>query len=385
MPADPDLLERSSVLKGDLLEYARSAPLARELKAELRRQFSGFALADEGEMIEFFDSFILEHRLRDGRTVLERYLDDHPKLAEEDRAVLRGWRDPIQGLFEVLERTGDTLVVLNLVDALSYRVRTNAGPQAVRQMRPKSFLAARIVPLDDEWLLSGDQQIYPHSARAEVLKAAAQIAFSLPHLAFRNPETLRRGWELQERDRGWFIEFFGSDTVILERDEAARRLDEFGRFQIERAMAAAGKKPKKNARPPVPSDTGWVDELTEGATIGLVYDAADGMGIYADFQTFLDAFTGPGPKATPAQIKVVRSYLTEDSISPAIFRRMADQHPDATDRVFQQLLRKPGFTWSADGEALLRKHKKEQADAVPLPRLVPLGEDLATHFTPPGR
>ena len=327
---------------------------------------------------------LLEHRLRDGRTVLERYLDDHLKLAENDRAVLHGWRDPVQGLFEVLERAGDTLVVLNLVDALIYRVRTNVGPQAVRQMKPKSFVYARIVPLDDEWLLSGGQRLYPSRARAEVLKAAAQIAFSMPRLAFRNPETLRRGWELQERDRGWFIEFFGSDTVVLARDEAGARLEEFGRFQVERAMAAAGKTPKKGQRPPVPSDTGWIDEMTEGATIGLVYDAADGMGIYADFQTFLDAFTGPGPKATPAQIKVVRSYLTEDSTSPAIFRRMADQHPKATDRVFQQLLRKPGFTWSADGQALLRKHKRAQADEVPLPRLVPLGEDLAAHFTQAG-
>lgn len=79
-----------NVLKCDLLQYARSAPLPRELKAELRRQFGGFALVDDGKMIELFDSFVFEHRIRDGRTVLECYLNDHPKLAEDDRAMLCG-------------------------------------------------------------------------------------------------------------------------------------------------------------------------------------------------------------------------------------------------------------------------------------------------------
>lgn len=385
MPADPDVLERSSVLKGDLLDYANGPALARALKAELRRQFGKVVVADEAELIEFFDAFMLEHRLHDGRTVLERYLDERPKLAAGDRAILQGWRDPVQGLFEVVERTGDALVVVNLVDSLTYRVRANAGPQVLRPMKPKSFVASRIVSLGDEWLLSGSQRMFPSSARAEVLRVAAQIAFSMPKLAFRNPETLRRGWELQERDRGWFIEFFGSDTVVLDWAEAAGRLEEYQRFQIARAVSEAGPKARKGYRPPEPADTGWLEDLHEAATIGVVYDQVDGMGIYADFQMFLDAFMNPGPKATAAQIKVVRSYLNDEGISPVVFRRMAAEHPDGCDRVFRQLLGRPGFSWPADGRALLRKYKKDQADAVPLPRMVPLTETLAAHFTAPGR
>jgi hypothetical protein len=263
-------------------------------------------------------------------------------------------------------------------------VRANAGPQVLRPMKQKSFVASRIVPLGGEWLLSGAQRMFPKSARAEVLKAAAQIAFSMPKLAFRNPETLRRGWELQERDRGWFIEFFGSDTVVLDWAEAADRLEEYQRFQIDRAVAEAGPKARKGYRPPEPADTGWLQDLHEAATIGVVYDQADGMGVYADFQLFLDAFTNPGPKATAAQIKVVRSYLNDEEISPAIFRRMAAEYPEGCDRVFRQLLGRPGFSWRADGQALMRKHKKDQADAVPLPRMIPLNQTLAAHLTAPG-
>lgn len=385
MSADLNMLERSSVLKGDLLDYANSPALARALRTQLRRQFGKVVAADEGELIEFFDAFMLEHRLHDGRTVLERYLDEHPKLAAGDRVILQGWRDPVQGLFEVVERAGDALVVVNLVDSLTYRVRANAGPQVLQPMEPESFVASRIVPLGDEWLLSGAQRMYPKSARAEVLRAAAQIAFSMPRLAFRNPETLRRGWELQKRDRDWFIEFFGSDTVVLGWAEAAGRLAQYQRFQIDRAVAEAGPKADESHRPPEPTATGWLEDLHEAATIGVVYDQADGMGVYADFQVFLDAFTNPGPEATAAQIKVVRSYLNDEAISPAIFHRMAEEYPEGCDRVFRQLLGRPGFSWRTDGQALLRKHKKDQVDAVPLPRMVPLSETLAAHFTTPER
>ena len=69
--------------------------------------------------------------------------------------MVLGWRDVVQGPFEVQRRDGPALVVVNLVDELSYRVRSNMGPAVFRRMPPRSFLIARLVPVGDEWMLSG--------------------------------------------------------------------------------------------------------------------------------------------------------------------------------------------------------------------------------------
>jgi hypothetical protein len=55
----------------------------------------------EGEAIGMIDRFTLQHRLPDGKIVLERFLASRPGLSAADREMLRGWRDPVEGIFEV--------------------------------------------------------------------------------------------------------------------------------------------------------------------------------------------------------------------------------------------------------------------------------------------
>jgi hypothetical protein len=49
-------------------------------------------------------------------------------LPEDERELLLGWRDIVEGIFEVQGRDGDALVTENLVDELTYRVQSNMGP-----------------------------------------------------------------------------------------------------------------------------------------------------------------------------------------------------------------------------------------------------------------
>lgn len=53
----------------------------------------------EGEAIAVIDRFVLQHRLPNGKTVLDQFLAARPSLAAADREMLHGWRDPIEGIF----------------------------------------------------------------------------------------------------------------------------------------------------------------------------------------------------------------------------------------------------------------------------------------------
>ncbi|MEV4018821.1 hypothetical protein AB0J35_50845 [Nonomuraea angiospora] len=47
------------------------------------------------------DHFALQHRLASGDTVIDRFLRTHPGLGTQERAMLLGWRDVVEGIFEV--------------------------------------------------------------------------------------------------------------------------------------------------------------------------------------------------------------------------------------------------------------------------------------------
>ena len=65
---------------------------------------AGLAELAEGEAINVIDRFALQHRLPDGKTVLDRFLASQPDLTAADREMLRGWRDPVEGIFEIRRR-----------------------------------------------------------------------------------------------------------------------------------------------------------------------------------------------------------------------------------------------------------------------------------------
>jgi len=148
------LLDHCSDLKRQLVEFARSRRFWRQFDQVLWAGSRGKAV-DESEFINIIDHFILQRPLPGGRTVVEAFVSAHPELAEADRQMLLGWRDVVEGVFEIRERDGEAIIAVNLIDELTYRVYSNAGPVALALMEPGCFMIARIVPIGVGWMLSG--------------------------------------------------------------------------------------------------------------------------------------------------------------------------------------------------------------------------------------
>jgi hypothetical protein len=83
-----------------------------------------------------------------------------------------GWRDVVEGVFEIRERDGNAILGTNLIDELTYLIYSNAGSDGLAAIQPGCFLATRIVPFGDDWMLSGAQQTLPASGRAAMLLLA---------------------------------------------------------------------------------------------------------------------------------------------------------------------------------------------------------------------
>lgn len=78
---------------------------AKALRSAIRKAGDG-PIDDEGERINALDFFVLQHRLADGHTVVDHFVAAYPNLPEQDREMLLGWRDVVEGLFEVQQLTG---------------------------------------------------------------------------------------------------------------------------------------------------------------------------------------------------------------------------------------------------------------------------------------
>ncbi|MFC5667379.1 hypothetical protein ACFP3U_30980 [Kitasatospora misakiensis] len=370
-----DLIEHCAELKGELVEFAQSARFDRWLTPLLLEAAGPERLLDEGAAIRIIDNFILRYRLPDGATVVDRFVAGRRALSEADRELLLGWRDPVEGVFEIQRKDGDAVVLLNLVDDLEYRTYSNIGRAAFRGVSKGGFLLACLVPVhpaDGVWLVSGAMSSYPKTSATEIAQAALQLATTHPELVFRNPEKIEQGWKSMREDRAAFIEFCGSDELLLPPAEAEERLNAYYRHRQE----AAAERPDRARGAAFPAFE-LPQTLADSDTIGVIYDEVDGLNFYADYGMLRDLFADPALSGRKQHQDLLRAYLREESIAPLPIRRLAATHPETVDTVFRNLLRKPGFTWTEHGDDLLRRRKPRYYATEPRPGVSVIGERLS--------
>jgi hypothetical protein len=290
----------------------------------------------------------------------------------------------VEGIFEVERHDGDAAIMVNLVDELTYRVRSNVGPQLLRQLVPETIVWARVVPLGNDWLLSGALNSAPPEGRREMCRAAAQLANTCPAAVFRNPDKLALGWELHRRLHGHFVEFFGADLAVVAGHELADRMAGFWNYHATRisaghqspapgetASSTSPDAPDEEQPPPVPQ-TSIPSDLEQAETVGIMFDGVEGLWFLPEYRLVRDVFADPALIAGRRYREAVSGYLKSQSIPPIVLRRLAEQDPDRAGRVLARLLGKPRFTWQRDGEALLRRYNMRFLDRTPLPGVTPL-------------
>ncbi|MCZ4124011.1 hypothetical protein [Streptomyces sp. H39-S7] len=375
-----DLIERSAELKGELVTFAQSARFDRWLTPLLLEAAGPARQLDEGTAIRITDHFILRYRLPDGSKVVDRFVAGRKGLTAADREILLGWRDPVEGVFEIQRKDGDAVVLLNLVDDLEYRTYSNVGRSAFRGVFTGGFLHASLVPLrpaDGAWLVSGAMSYYPRSSATDIAQAALELATSQPELVFRNPQKVEQGWQRMREDRAAFVEFCGGDELVLPPAEAEDLLNAYYRHRQKVLVAAQPGRTRHGRLPGL--DMPFFElprELAEADTIGVIYDQVDGLNFYADYGMLRDLFADPTRAGRGQHQDLLCTYLREESIAPLPISRLAAAHPETADAVFRKLLREPEFAWSEHGEALLRRRKPWYFANEPRPGVSVIGDRL---------
>jgi hypothetical protein len=372
---DDALFSRAGELKRQLVTFSQQDRYDRAFDDVLAGHTDDRAVLDEHTLMILWDYFVLEHRLHDGRTVVEQFVAAHPELSESERRMLLGWRDVVQGPFEVRGRDGTALIVVNLVDELTYRVRSNMGPSVFRRSPRRSFLVARLVAVGEEWMISGPMAVWRAQERDLAYEMALEMSLRSPEAVYRNPEKLAQAWELQRQDRDRFVRFFGSDLVVVPGDQVVDRMTDYYAFcrveaSVTSGSAVAGEEPLVFELPP---------DVVDAESVALIYDEAEGLGFYAEFGLVEAAFAEPDLLRRRRHREHTLAYLHDDSVAPLVLRRLAERDPERASVVFRRLLKKPRFNWTRDGEELLRAYKAEHFRREPRPQFSPVSERLAAY------
>ncbi len=112
-------------------------------------------------------------------------------------------------------------------------------------------------------------------------------------------------------------------------------------------------------------------------TVAIVYDETEGLGFYGDYGHLDGLFADPSLARDRDHAARLRAYLRNDSVSPSAIRRLVARHPAEVNRVFRAGRSKSQFSWERDGEALLRRRKKEFFEREPRPGFAPVGDRVA--------
>ena len=380
-PSLASFIERSAELKRALVDFALSSRFERHLEQFMLEAADPYQELSESDAIDVIDRFALQRRLPNGKTVLDQFLAGWPDLTAADREMLCGWRDLVEGIFEIRRKDGDSLLLLNLLDDLEYRVYSNVGPVAFRPLPKSGFVHVRLVPIcpvPGAWLVSGSMSAYPMSGAAQIAQAALTLATRLPELVYRNPGKLEQAWKQMREDRAAFVDFFGSDELVLPPAEAEDRLNAYYRHRQEAALARRPARRRARNLPGVDVPAfEFPPDLADSGTVGMIYDETDGLNFYNDYGMLCELFAKPVLAADKQYTDVLRGYLRAETIGPLPFRRLAAAHPGPADEVFRKVLRKPNFTWAEHGEALMRRRKPWYYEHKPRPGISVIGSRLS--------
>ncbi|WP_195901382.1 hypothetical protein [Nonomuraea cypriaca] len=357
-----DLMERARDLKGELMEFAMSPRFGRAVSGAILDAFPGGMVNDEAVFSAALESFIYTQPLESGQTILQLFAET---LSGSDRALLLGWSDCVQGIFESKRPYGDDgIVAFNHVDELTYRIRSNMGAEGITHLlAPGAVMVGGIVPVGDDWMISGASMGFPPEDAPAVLAGVRQLQMKNPKMVFRNPDKLEQARRLQAEQRDSFIDLYGSDLVVVPGNEVKQTMIAFYRHDYERA----GNKGGPWTEPDLPDFP-----FTPDDKVAVIFDEEDGLGFYANFDVAHEVFANPALIIRQRYRDVVTGYLRGQDVTPVPLRRLAAQDPGKAGEVFRRLLKKKDFSWERDGEALLRKHKPDWFASPPLPRVIPV-------------
>ncbi|HEU4389619.1 MAG TPA: hypothetical protein VFV34_17575, partial [Blastocatellia bacterium] len=280
-------LSRATDLKQQLSDFVTKGALRERYKQHQKLLLELCDAAEDGDNDSILDSFLFDWLDERGEGAIDHFLKS-ARVTDVDRGVLREWEDSIHSVFEVTSARSDNLILKDLDGGDTFDVTTGPSERG-KGYEKGAYLAARLLPLGDYFMLSGPRCLLPDRESAlEALK----ISSSFEQLD--SPESLENA---QREQHAAFKEFFGCDEVTTSPVDLKETLEKFQRYILferrdpkdettlaERFHCAFGRSLKMPLLPSPPGEFADVGEVT------VLCDEFDGIVFLPDYRAFQGIF-----------------------------------------------------------------------------------------------
>ncbi|HJQ24820.1 MAG TPA: hypothetical protein VKA60_12960 [Blastocatellia bacterium] len=341
--ADHTALRRAEQLKHELLDFATHGPLKDEYERQYKLLFELSTDVDERDSETMRDWFLYDWFDENGEGVIHRFLGARGDLDLQDQDVLAEWTDSLNSVFEIRGLSKNALRLGELDSGDEVTVITTT-PLKETPFKRGQFIAARLLPLGDQFIFSGVQFILPDRESAlEALEVRRALEVLDSPEAFENA---------QREQCNAFCELFGCEEMTVPSKElrptlqkfqqyifAERRDPETGKTAAERFHEEFGRELRLPEMPPLP------DVLADAGDVTILCDEFDGIVLLPDYERFRRIFESRNPgRDLPDWQALLWRYIKDPDIPIVAFERVAEQNPRRLETVIRRLTGKRQFS-----------------------------------------
>ena len=243
----PLTLERAQFLKQELLNFTFDAEgevavALEKYSAERLPQLAASPYQGNQKTELVVDSFTTEGRVG-SRTVIDYFLESRSDLPAADRIAVLRWAQGFIGLFTILERSSERLVMMNWLTEMKYSILlpTEGMDRNIARLKAGEIVLTRILPLENDWMFSGPAVFLGKLGKPKLAVAIGNFKkFHSNYLYADAPELLEEAWQSVESYHQEFVDYFGSPTITFSGHRLEQKLADFQSYMTQRQLSMSG-------------------------------------------------------------------------------------------------------------------------------------------------
>jgi hypothetical protein len=413
------IYNRAKQLKQSLFEFVLDAEgdLAIALEtfsAERLTRFTKSHAQSAAQTDLIVDSFLTQGCI-DKQTPLDLFLIHHSDLSQADRQMLDQWPRSFTGLFLVNEVLGeDGFELKNWLTAKHYSVRSVGlqSPEQIARLKPGEIVLTRIAPMSEseaesEWMLFSSLILLGKLGKPKLAVAIGNFRQHYSEDLYGDaPELLEEAWRSVAQYHQEWLDFFGSEEVILPGYQANQQLQRFQEETTQRRLAAAGIDSTQSLTDLASQANGAESEVAQGLVVleevtgdrtpqaspasamarpqinlpenlkkadrvALLTHPQWGQQYLSNYPQ-LQALLEFEAELTEKAKKLVRQSLEDPQMNAYLWHCLADRYAAPLERLLRSALEQPNFSLSTELDALLQSFGKPLTPVLPETASVPL-------------
>lgn len=365
-------LEEIILLRDEFLVFCKSEKLQKEIEKESEKE----SITIDPNFCEWF---LFEKIFSNGDTCLDLFVKDISDEVKIDNIL--SWKNFIFSIFKVKKITNDFYIILNILNNTKYEVYKNSCTES---FNVGDYFLSRILPLKDNKYIFSKNILKINTKSNDVIQSiAARFELDYPHAAFTdNKLKTEVSYRIQFMEYDDFVDFFGSDEIIVEGSQIKDKLDEFYHYRyFQRKEKTTGKtiakifREKYGTFPDLPIIQ-LPENIVKASYVGILYDKIEGLNFLPWYGVFREIFKNENFTDIPGYKQCVLQFLKSETISTLPFKRVVKDYPENSIKVFKDVLNRKNFNLPEDFIKLMYKYKKAVMLKATEPSLIPIPEKV---------